>query len=139
MSAAAMIGPVGPAQPSASWQRAKRHYQRLARRTDLAHLAAMQLVIRHALGRGYDQHFNAYTLPEFLAISTARSPEQALTTPFLSVAVDRDGVFELALVSPSSKDPLFPFRATPTTLVHELDSALAALGDLLVEQAERGL
>jgi hypothetical protein len=126
---------LAPGEPIDSWRLAESHYRRAARRPDLAYLADMRLVVEHARRRGYERHYYAYTLPEFLAISPARSPEEALTTPFLSVALDRGGVFELTLVAPAT-GLVIAFRVPRALLFHELDTSFASLGELLVSASQ---
>ena len=118
--------------PEESWSRARRHYLRAARRPGGAHLSAMRLVVDYARSRRFDHHFHAYALPDFLAVSTASTPADALTTPFLSISVDEGGFFELTLVSPESSGPVVPVRTPQTHLYQELDTGFAALGELLV-------
>ncbi len=96
----------------------------------------MQLVIQYARTKGYHRHFYAYALPEFLAVSTAHSPGDAFSTPFLTATVDEGGIFELALVSPASSGPVVPFRTHQARLFQELDSCFSTLADLLVAHAQ---
>lgn len=96
----------------------------------------MQLVVDYVQSRGYDRHYHAYPLAEFLAISTARTPEEALTTPFLSVSVGFGGVFELSLVAPASPGPVVPFRTPQAHLYQELDTSFSALSELLVAHSQ---
>lgn len=121
--------------PADSWARARRHYRHLSREPDRRHLAEMLLVIDHAHRRGLDEHYFAYTLPDFLAISPARSPEEALHTPFLSVAVDTVQVFDLTLVAPAV-GRVVSCRVPVSQLLHELDTSLTSLGELLVDHAQ---
>jgi hypothetical protein len=94
--------------------------------------------VEHARKRGYADHYFAYALTEFLAVSSARLPEEALRTPFLSIAVDRERVFQLSLVAPV-KGLVIGFRVPRALLFHELDSSLASLGELLVSHVQEEL